>query len=268
MRGLKALVGSMAFDLLPPPVLQALRKRYYRRLLRRATPRQEPDMTVLTHLVRPGDSVLDVGANVGLYTKRLSELVGDTGRVVSIEPVPQTFELLQYNVEKLRLGNVQLLQCAISHGHDVVEIEIPQYGWGGENLYEARVVMGRAATTGQAPHLRVSATDLDSLFKSIASRITFIKCDVEGHELECVRGAGELITASLPAWLMEISGDPDAPSSRAAETFQLMERAGYGVYWFDGIRLIARGPAEKSVNYFFLAPSHVGRLKDAGLLAS
>ena len=62
---------------------------------------------------------------------------------------------------------------------------------------------------------------MDSLFVGQASRITFVKCDVEGHELQCVLGASSLIRPGGPSWLIEVSSDPDLDSSPAARLFEV-----------------------------------------------
>ena len=98
------------------------------------SPGGEPDLKVVEHLIKPGDSVVDIGANTGLYTKRMSELVGRDGRVFSIEPVPLTFDILGFNVGKLGLTNVELINCAISDTNGSVIVEVPLYESGEENF--------------------------------------------------------------------------------------------------------------------------------------
>ena len=67
----------------------------------------------IKYLVKPGDSVLDIGANVGWYTNHLSLLVGEPGKVYSIEPIPETFALLRAVVGELGLSNVESLNYAM-----------------------------------------------------------------------------------------------------------------------------------------------------------
>ena len=103
-------------------------------------------------------------------------------------------------------------------------------------------------------HVTVQAKTLDSIHAEIGQpRIAFIKCDIEEHELECLKGAGRLINHSHPTWLIEIKGDPDDPNSRAYQTFSLLHQAGYKAFILKGSQLQERQPGEMSVNYFFLA---------------
>ena len=94
MPGIYAVLKTQALRYLPEPLLQSIKARHYARMLRSFTIDQEPDLKLVQHLVKPGDTVLDVGANFGVYTRVLSQLVGPAGRVISVEPVPQTFSIL------------------------------------------------------------------------------------------------------------------------------------------------------------------------------
>src|SRR5689334_11447094 len=74
----------------------------------------EAEYALLSRLVSPGDWVLDIGANVGHYTVRFSELVHREGRVFAFEPVPETFELLAANTALAALNNITLINAAAS----------------------------------------------------------------------------------------------------------------------------------------------------------
>ena len=96
---LRDRVKRLALRFLPDAALQRLKKNHYARALRDATDDDEPDLKAVRRLVGPGGTVLDVGANFGRYAKALADLVGPTGRVYAVEPVPLTFEILRSNVE-------------------------------------------------------------------------------------------------------------------------------------------------------------------------
>ena len=241
-------------------LLRQLKRFHYVRALKTF---DEPDMAVVKHLVKRGDCVIDIGANVGWYTKVLSEWVGEHGLVMSIEPIPPTFELLSHCVRKLRLGNVRLLSCAVSFDNGTASMEVPHYDTGGENYYQAKVIGEQ--NEGLLRHFRVPSRSLDSIAEDASSNITFIKCDVEGHELSVINGAGRLLEHAKPSWLIEISQDPDVPTSEAHALISGMEQRGYSVYWFDGRELNARQSGDKAVNYFFLTKQHVDSLIAVGV---
>jgi FkbM family methyltransferase len=214
---------------------------------------------MMNRLINNGDLVLDIGANIGGYTKYLSELVGTEGRVFSIEPVPITYEILSSNVKKLKLKNVELMNCAISDRNARVELDIPKYASGLENYYQARIVENPEVTR----HTRVSVDSkrLDTIFSHLRGKVSFIKCDVEGHELKVIKGAADLIRNSEPALYFEISSNPDDPHSPAFEAFRLLKREGYEAYQYDGQCLKRRTSGDYRVNYFFLKGKHIKTLE-------
>ncbi len=249
-----ALLKHVVLRFLPDRPLQALRRWHYARKLAAAGP--EPEMAFLKYLIPAGSTVLDLGANFGLYTRFLAEAVGPSGRVHAVEPVPATFDVLRSNVRRLRLDAVQVHHCAASDRAGTVTMAVPRYREGGENPYEARIVGKSEAglRTVEVPSRR-----LDDLFGD-GDRVAFVKCDVEGHELNVLRGAGTIRLGHRPAWLIEVSGDPDDRTGLAYELMRLMIDGGYKAYRVDGERLVVRRPGDRAVNYFFLRPEHVARL--------
>ena len=108
---------------------------FARQINRGAFVTDEPEYEVLDRYVKRGDWVIDIGANVGHYTKRFSELVGPQGRIIAFEPVPTTFSILAANVELFACSNVSLINAAVSDHVDVVGMEIPTFSAGLANYY-------------------------------------------------------------------------------------------------------------------------------------
>src|SRR5262245_15465284 len=132
-----------ALRFLPGRPLQVLRRWHYARKLRAAGP--APEMEYFKYFAPVGSTVLDLGANYGLYTRYRAEAVGPTGRVHAVEPVPGTFDILRSNVRRLRLDAARVHNCAVSDRAGTVTMAVPHYRAGGENLYEARVTDGLEA---------------------------------------------------------------------------------------------------------------------------
>jgi FkbM family methyltransferase len=228
---------------MPDSALMPLKKAYYARIFRRSDGKEEPELSVLADLVAAGDYVLDIGANIGIYTKRMSELTGPNGKVISMEPVPATFEILSSNVRALKLGNVRCLNAAASDHTGLVKMEVPKYDTGWSNIYRARIVDNSCGT--------IQAISLDEAFRDL-NRLDFIKCDVEGHELSVLRGATCLIQKHHPKWLIEVGGDPDAEGTESWQCFQLLAGFEYRVFIANGAGLYPRERGQIAVNYFFL----------------
>jgi FkbM family methyltransferase len=156
----------------------------------------EPEFALLHEMVKAGDCVIDVGANVGHYTMRLSDLVGPTGHVLALEPIAETYAVLVRNARRFQFrDNVTLLNVAASDSNTFVRMSIPTRADGGQNYYEAAIT--NAADSG----LSALAVTLDSLLQP--RRVALIKIDAEEHEAAVVRGALQTIRRDLPHLIIE-----------------------------------------------------------------
>jgi FkbM family methyltransferase len=188
---------------LPPSWQLELKRLHFRRQIRNRTfDAPDPEFVILDHLVASGDWAVDVGANVGHYTKRLSDLVGPEGRVVALEPIPETFSLLAANVALFRYPNVTLLNMAASDRTDVSGVAIPTLATGLKNYYGATLVAGEST-------LRVVTVALDAL--AFPHRIRLAKIDAEGHDAAVLRGMERLLARDHPTLIVET----DTPDSVA-----------------------------------------------------
>ena len=185
---------------LPLRVQQELKRLHFGRQIRKGVfETDEAEYSRLGQWVKPGDWVLDVGANVGHYSSKLSQLVGRNGRVFSFEPVPHTFELLAANMTCCPVNNVTLLNVAASDEMGTVGMSIPSFATGLQNYYMASV-------TSDSPSLLVVAIPIDSL--RFPSRITLAKVDVEGHELSALKGMENLLKRDHPVLIVEGQAEP------------------------------------------------------------
>ena len=179
---------------LPFPVRQSLRAWKYR--LQAAFGRfrsDEPEFQQLADWVRAGDWVLDVGANVGQYTLRLSEIVGEEGRVIAFEPIAETFEILASMARRARYRNITMFNSAVSERAGAVRFGVPVGAAGLPNYFQARVRSeGDRIVLGCA---------LDEL--PLPERIALIKIDVEEHEVSVIRGMRKLMERDHPILIIE-----------------------------------------------------------------
>lgn len=182
---------------LPSSWQQELKRLYYGHQIHRGTfETAEPEFLILDQLVSAGDWVIDVGANVGHYTRRLSDLVGPQGRVIAVEPVPDTFALLAANTLLFRYRNVTLLNVAASDRTNMVGMYVPDFEVGLKNYYAARLTTHDAA-------FQVLTVALDSL--ALIHNIRLIKIDAEGHDPMAIRGVQRLLSRDHPTLIIESS---------------------------------------------------------------
>lgn len=257
----KVMLGRVIVGALPEKTLHKFKKAYYAHLITR-TPEKwmERDVLIADHLVSPGDTVLDIGASLGSFSRFLAKRVGANGQVYAFEPIPATYDFLRNNMRKLRLTNVECVNFALSNAEKAETMVIPTYRWGQECWYDAQVK--RADANPKWRQFEVKSRTLDSFFagKGSIPKVSFIKCDANFHELAVLEGALETIRASHPAMLIEVNPNPDDPQSSAFATFELLRNEGYGAYWFNGTTVVPRKPGERSQNYFFLMPEHARSL--------
>ena len=179
---------------LPWPVRQTLRGYKYRLELAMGRFRSdEPEVDELPSLVQPGDWVLDIGANVGQYTLRLSDLVGTEGRVIAFEPIVETAEILMGMSRRARYRNISVLNAAVSDRAGLLSFRVPTSADRLPNYFQARV-----AADGDR---LVPCFAIDDLH--LPHRIALVKIDVEQHEVSVLRGMRNLIARDLPALIIE-----------------------------------------------------------------
>lgn len=145
----------------------------------------EPAVTkAILELVRPGMTVVDVGANVGYYTLLASRLVGPGGRVYSFEPVLSIFEVLLSNLRDNDCDNVTAERKAISDRSGDGRFLVDRYGT------EGRLV-------AKGGHIVVECTTLDEYFGALGwPAVDVVKMDIEGGEPAALSGMRELVQRS------------------------------------------------------------------------
>jgi FkbM family methyltransferase len=241
--------------LLLPTLVQYIRRYRYVNNVRDCWPEE---MTIIQHLIDVGDKVIDIGANYGWFTGHFSRFVGPSGLVYSIEPVPSNYGILSHVMKKLGKTNIKLLPYAVSNVNDFVQMGIPKNSVGYDDFYQATIL--DSPNDLKSNTIIVEAKTLDSLVAEDSAHISFVKCDVEGHELWCLLGAEKVIINSHPAWLIEVMSDPDDSTSNAFKVFTLLRKEGYISFIYDNLGLQERNKGEKKINYFFLQQSHIERL--------
>lgn len=165
----------------------------------------EADISFLMRkIVREGDVVLDIGANVGLHTAFLSDLVGD-GRVIAFEPVAEMADKLSANCAFNRAGNVTLCACALGEeaGEAEIQVNLGDPGMEGTNSMISSVHVARRPDHYEKRTIPVKRLDDIASEFEIGTRIDFIKIDTEGFEPMVIKGGLETIRRTRPAMLVE-----------------------------------------------------------------
>ncbi len=137
--------------------------------------------------------VVDIGANIGYYTLQLARLVGDNGKVFAIEPVPDTAKLLRKNLDANGYHNVSVHEVAL--GAEAGKLK----------LYLSHQSEWASFKSKELPdtYIDVPLYTLDTLFGQ-EGRIDYIKMDIEGYEIEAIKGMRSILKKYSPGIFVEI----------------------------------------------------------------
>ena len=180
---------------------------------------ERPTTQLIKSLVRQGDTVVDVGANIGFITLLASRMVGSEGKVIAFEPVPSTCAALNANLALNGATNVVVHELALSDTAGVVTInEGPRRNKG---LSSIRPI--NESTVQQ----RVRASPFDGMGQQ-TTRIRVVKIDVEGAEQLVLEGMRNTLTRHRPHLIVELTGEFLANFGHSAASIsELLTPLGY-----------------------------------------
>lgn len=200
----------------------------------------------LARLVRRGDVAIDIGANLGYYTRTIARLVGPAGKVYAVEPVPPILAVLRRNVR--RCANVRVLPYALGMEERTITmandsaIRTGYLGTGQNFVDEGGAVHGAGASRGGRDPKTDGARDPRTVAQSLSfparmrrgselfadlDRLDFVKCDIEGYEVVVLGEMEPLLARFRPTVLVETGG------GNRALIVEQFTRLGYKGYTLD-----------------------------------
>lgn len=209
---------------------------HYRHRFLRYRFRTEPDTVhFIREEVKPGQVVLDIGANKGIVTWFLGKQVGPKGRVLAFEPQPEMVPQIERVARSFGLANVEVHGIGLSDRADQASL------FRGEAGSTANLVAGR---DWQQEELEIDVVTLDSFAEEHGlDAIDFIKCDVDGYELPVLRGATRVLTEQGPDVLIEVT---ESALPEVSEIFRDLDYDG-GTFFHRGSRF----PASETGNHSY-----------------
>jgi FkbM family methyltransferase len=188
----------------------------------------ELELEFLLAGIKDGDTVVEVGANIGSHTIALARKTGSTGRVIAFEPQRIVFQTLCANLALSSISNAYCFHCALSDVEE--ELLVPPMD------YARPANFGGLSLTKAGLGESVAARQLDSIGR--LTRLKLIKIDVEGMESAVIRGATATIKSHRPALYVE-----NDRVDKSAELIELIRSLDYRMYWH-------RPPLFNPGNYF------------------
>jgi FkbM family methyltransferase len=180
----------------------------------------EAELSLLGNMIGRSDVTVDAGAHYGLYTRALARL---SAKVHAFEPLPQIAQILR----RTSAANVVVHEVALSDRDGEAELRVPRSG---AHLGHALASLEPSAIGGE--HflaMRVHTARLDAL---VREHVSFVKIDVEGHEMSVLRGGEGLIDRYRPVFLVEAEERHNVGAT--ASLFAFFRQKGYHGFFLRG----------------------------------
>jgi FkbM family methyltransferase len=148
--------------------------------------------------IQNGETALDIGSNLGIFTLILSDLIGADGKVYSFEPSAAAFYKLNKIIRLNNLNNVETFRLGMGRKEDEIELYYNPQQSGLSSIVER-------VTENCIPE-RIRIITLDSFINYLPGKVSFIKIDTEGYEPDVLIGGTNLIQKYKPAIYIELGG--------------------------------------------------------------
>jgi len=165
------------------------------------------ELNTVKDFVKKGDTVIDVGGNLGFFVLILNELVGNSGKIYSFEPSKNLNQKLTSTIKINHLRNVTQVNLALgeSEGSTTLHYNRRQTGLSS--------IVSNSESDSLSEEIKV--TTLDNYSANLSGRVSFIKIDTEGYEPQVLNGATELIIRDKPTIYIELGGEYQTSSADA-----------------------------------------------------
>lgn len=200
----------------------------------------EPLATLLLQqYLKPGMTAVDVGSNIGYYALLESRLVEPGGRVIAIEPVPRNFEQLRLNIRKNGRSNVHLNQLAVADRNGTLPIYL-----------SARSNWHSLLPTPSSKTCTVTVSTLDAFLPGFElSSVDFIRMDLEGYEIQVIKGMRQILEVYRPHLLIELHPDLVGPDA-TIDYLRTLEEFGYAP------QFVFEQERDYAIRWKFVKPEH------------
>ena len=193
----------------------------------------EPELHYLERFLRPGDTFLDVGANIGLFLLKAARIVGPTGHAIAAEPGRVSADRLAANLRLNVFSNVTLLREAVSDREGTAGLH--HIDMGGDPQAFSLLSEGSGAQAAET----VRTVTLDGLVSRLAlTRLDCVKLDVEGAEPLIVAGGQVSLARFRPLVVYEINSPPALRSADPAAASKALVSLGYRLHRLEGTTLL------------------------------
>jgi FkbM family methyltransferase len=192
-----------------------------------------------------GATVLDIGANKGIYCFWMMRAVGPSGYVIAFEPQPEMRDGIERQKLRFDWSNLRVMNVALSDSDGKMNLSRKKIGDGSATLEETR----RRSTDAT---LDVQVAKLDTIADETFSKLRFIKCDVEGHERNVFLGGEQTIRRYRPV----VQFESTVTDQRTQDIFQFFRGLGYSGVLLLGNRYLHYSNPDTIPHYKFGMGGH------------
>jgi len=194
---------------------------------------------LLEQTLRPGMTVVDIGSNIGYYALLEARLVGSSGKVIAIEPVPQNAAQLRENVRTNGHANIEIHELAIGERS------------GAQVIYlSSKSNHHSLLPTPSAPTVKVMVSTLDNfVFSTHLPSLELIRMDLEGYEIETLSGMRNTLARYGPRLLVELHPHIVGKTALLAYLAKL-QSLGYAPEW------VFEQERDYPIRWKFIKPEH------------
>ncbi|EMV2329750.1 FkbM family methyltransferase [Escherichia coli] len=192
----------------------------------------EVEVDLYKTLLSEGSNVIEIGANIGLHTIPLSKICGK-GSIICFEPQPPIFNMLCGNLAMNNILNVMPYNKAVGDRCGSVVIPVSSYDkpWNYGSFSIEKGYNSEGDYDASPAQQCIDLITIDAFTESTGLKVDFIKIDVEGYELNCIRGAVNTIKDNRPAIFCEAIN-----KNITNEVVSFLSDLGYEGFWFIGNR--------------------------------
>lgn len=220
----------------------------------------EDEIKFLRHLLKPGQKVIDIGANYGVYTLSMARTVGPTGHVWAFEPTSSTARLLAEGITANGFTQVTLERSALSNKTGTAQLSLHKQS-------ELNALVHGVSDVGASE--TVPLVTMDACLETCGWQdIELVKIDAEGEEANILKGGARFFSEQSPLVLYEVRIGKDMHM----EFVQDFATLGYNSYrLIPGLNLLASFTADSlqddfQINLFCCKPDRAARLAALGFL--
>jgi FkbM family methyltransferase len=158
---------------------------------------EKGELEFVSHYLHPGNNVMDIGANIGLFAVVMGRAIGQTGVVMAFDPVPGNIWRLKSNLSGNGISSEAVYELALGSANERLDLKMSD-----DTAYASIHTVEHGLGNGRV--IQVDVRRLDDVWHERGCPvISFVKMDVEGAELEVIRGGVEMLSRCHPTMLIE-----------------------------------------------------------------